>query len=79
MEISLISRHIPLILKEAREILINKWSKIGHEVDLDLIGWELSFNTISKIIMGKDFKNDAEVKVHKNGKVENWKIQDLLG
>ena len=29
--------------------------------------------------MGKDFKNDAEVKVHKNGKVENWKIQDLLG
>lgn len=79
MEISLISKHIPLILREAKEIMVDKWSKIGTAVDLDLIGWELSFNIISKIIMGKDFKNDALVSVRKDGKVENWKIQDLLG
>ena len=57
MEMSQISKYIPLMIKETKEIF-DVWRKDLKENNFDVRGRELSYNIISKIILGKDFPSD---------------------
>ena len=57
MEMSQISKYIPLMIKETKEIF-DVWRKDIKVNNFDVRGRELSYNIISKIILGKDFPSD---------------------